>query len=46
MVEMDLNACQEDSEYNCADGACIPIDNREVKIALQGMQEFSCHMNE
>ena len=33
-VEMDFNACQEDSEYNCADGACIPIDKREVEIVI------------
>ena len=30
-VQMNLNACLKESEYNCADGACIPIESRKVK---------------
>ena len=29
--QMNLNACKE-SEYNCADGACIPIESRKVSL--------------
>ena len=32
MVEMNFNACLEESEYNCADGACIPIESRRVTV--------------
>lgn len=34
MVEMNFNACLEESEYNCHDGACIPIESRRVTIVL------------
>ena len=27
-IEMNLNACSDESEYNCDDGACIFIDSR------------------
>ena len=29
-TEMNLNSCSDQSEYNCADGACITIDSRKV----------------
>ena len=29
--QMNLNSCNE-SEYNCADGSCIPIDSRKVTL--------------
>ena len=30
MRELNLNACSDESEYNCADGSCIDIDSRQV----------------
>ena len=29
-IEMNLNACSDESENNCDDGACIIIDSRKA----------------
>ena len=29
-IEMNLNACSDESEYNCDNGACITIESRKV----------------
>ena len=34
-IEMNLNACFDESEYNCDDGACITIDSRKAFPVVQ-----------
>ena len=31
-IDMNLNACSDESEYNCDDGGCISIGSRDVII--------------
>ena len=37
MLEMNFNACLDKNEFNCADGACIPIESRRVAIFLMNL---------
>ena len=30
--EVNINACDDESEFNCRDGNCIAIEDREVKL--------------
>ena len=42
--ELNLNACSDQSEYNCADGSCIDIESRKAvfKGHIQFKYKISC----
>ena len=47
-VALNLNACNDDEEFNCDDGRCIPIQMRcNSKFdCVDGSDEVMCHMIE
>lgn len=47
-VVLNLNACNDDEEFNCDDGSCIPIQMRcNSKFdCVDGSDEGKCHMIE
>ena len=44
MVEMNFNACLDKNEYNCADGACIPIESRRVALAMLLLDYYTLYL--